>query len=213
MNPREHPLLFLCVAISLLVIALTLTGCGNSDSAPATMPNNPVPAPGDEFFHGDSHFYRWSGQGVGTYVDPTIYQRLSNAIDTGIPGNTTCAMLARFQEDVLQYKPGTVDLMGGANDLLAGLSDTGCLQQMVDEALDDQVRVILWTIPPSPILDPAAVANWNTAVRVMAKADGVTLADAGAATYLPSYWEEDDEHLNNVGYQNVLWPIRGALGP
>lgn len=43
-------------------------------------------------------------------------------INKGINGDTTAGMLARFQNDVVAYKPSHVIIMGGTNDFIMGSS-------------------------------------------------------------------------------------------
>lgn len=48
-------------------------------------------------------------------------------INKGINGDTSGGMLARFQKDVINEKPGFAMIMGGANDIVSG-SDLGIIQ-------------------------------------------------------------------------------------
>jgi lysophospholipase L1-like esterase len=46
----------------------------------------------------------------------------ARVINKGINGNTTSDMLARFERDVLKYKPTHLILMGGINDVVCAES-------------------------------------------------------------------------------------------
>jgi lysophospholipase L1-like esterase len=188
-------------------LLLLLAGCGSDIDV--SLPINPtVAGVGGVYLMGDSITYRWSGQGAGSYVNPTIYALMPGVIDAGVSGNTTCAMLERFEADVLQYKPATVVILGGTNDLLSGSTSTECLSQMADEAREAGAAVILGTIPPSPILDVALVTAWNAAVRAL----GYPVADYGAQSWALTDFEADAEHPSNAGYQDIMWPtLKKAL--
>lgn len=66
-------------------------------------------------------------------------------INKGINGNTTTAMLERFDRAVLQYEPTHVLIMGGINDVLCRESFdriTWNLRLMAEKASDNNIQVI-----------------------------------------------------------------------
>jgi len=52
-------------------------------------------------------------------------------INSGISGDTSAGMLARFNEMVIQHKPSHVIIMGGTNDIFLNISDNHILSNIL----------------------------------------------------------------------------------
>ncbi|MDH5476410.1 MAG: GDSL-type esterase/lipase family protein [Cyclobacteriaceae bacterium] len=68
----------------------------------------------------------------GTEWSNLLQQELNiDIINSGISGDTTGGMLARFQYMVIEHKPTHVIIMGGVNDLSLNLSDNLILSNLL----------------------------------------------------------------------------------
>lgn len=81
------------------------------------------------------------------------------AVNLGKSGDTTEAMLARFEQDVLPYKPKYLLILGGTNSLRGGISATQVVSELAairDKCLLNGIRPIFLTLPP---INPEAIAR------------------------------------------------------
>lgn len=166
---------------------------------------------------GDSLTERWPGKAPGI-------------VTRGVGGQTSGQVLLRFRQDVIALHPRIVHILLGTNDLL-GLAGpftadqfAGNVLDMVELARFHGETVILGTIPPIRDFagfksgDPAPdVARLNAALRKLAKAHDVILADYHAALTGPGgtmrheLYLADGIHLTPGGYQAMQAVFGKAL--
>jgi lysophospholipase L1-like esterase len=154
------------------------------------------PLTDDVVFIGDSVTQIWGNQAA--------FQANKKWIDKGIAGQTSGAIAARFESDVIFLHPGTVHIIAGTNDvypgwvLCKGGNRNTCsnMQSMVETAKHYGIRVVIGTIPPwgcadDPICGLSAadetaaryerIAQLNMWLKTFAAEEGVTLVDYHAA--------------------------------
>lgn len=106
--------------------------------------------------------------------------------NAGISGDTSKGGLARLDRDVLAFKPQLLTIMFGMNDLvrvpLADFIDN--LKQIIQRCRQAGVEVLLCTqnsIVDSPQRPVTKLADFAQAIRDLAKAESLALADCHAA--------------------------------
>ena len=107
----------------------------------------------DIIFFGDSLTFGYGVPKENSWVYKTARKLQLKYINKGKNGDTTSAMLARYNNDVLCYKPSAVFIMGGTNDLLCGRNVDYIIDNieiMIKDALNINSKIILG-IPPSII--------------------------------------------------------------
>lgn len=80
-------------------------------------------------------------------------------INLGKSGDTSEAMLNRFDNDVLPYHPSFLIVMGGSNSLRGGVPASQVIKELTgirDKSLAHGIRPIFLTLPP---INPAAIYN------------------------------------------------------
>lgn len=80
------------------------------------------------------------------------------AMNLGKSGDTAGTMLARFDQDVLPYRPQYLLIMGGSNSLRGGIPAVQVINELAairDKCLQHGIRPIFLTLPP---INPAAIA-------------------------------------------------------
>lgn len=109
--------------------------------------------------------------------DPNL-RILNNA---GVPGDTTADMRARFDRDVLAYKPNVVFILGGTNDQghkVSQATTIANLKAMVVAAKSKGIRVFLMTIPPDSFTSMAPyIDSLNAAIVRLGNANSVVVID------------------------------------
>jgi lysophospholipase L1-like esterase len=173
--------------IVFLLPLLLLQACGSG--IPILPPTN------DVVFIGDSITQLWGEQAT--------FQAHKNWINKGISGQTSNAIAARFDNDVLLLHPGTVHIIAGTNDvypgwvLCKGSRDTcSHMRSMVEKAKHYGIKVVIGTIPPwgcddNPICGLSVadetsarydrIAQLNAWLKTFAAEEGVILVDYHAA--------------------------------
>jgi lysophospholipase L1-like esterase/pimeloyl-ACP methyl ester carboxylesterase len=106
--------------------------------------------------------------------------------NAGISGDTSKGGLARLERDVLAHKPHLVTIMFGMNDLVrVPVADfVANLRQIIQRCRDAGAEVLLCTqnnIVNSPQRPVAKLAEYSQAIRDLAKAESLGLADCFAA--------------------------------
>ncbi len=106
--------------------------------------------------------------------------------NAGISGDTSKGGLARLERDVLVHKPHLVTIMFGMNDLVrVPVADfVANLRQIIQRCRDAGAEVMLCTqnsILNSPSRPVAKLAEYSQAIRDLAKAESLGLADCHAA--------------------------------
>ncbi|MGD0818111.1 MAG: fibronectin type III domain-containing protein [Methanomassiliicoccales archaeon] len=130
-------------------------------------------------------------------------------INSGIGGENTTQILARFTPDVLAHSPTYVFLMGGTNDVLQNLSAATIesnLATMCNMASTAGAKTFLLNIPPATIFTSAQnaeVAQVNAWIATQASANVILVNDhdilASGTTLIPAYDFGDGEHPSSLG--------------
>jgi lysophospholipase L1-like esterase len=111
-------------------------------------------APVNVVFMGDSITSFW---GPGQPGDSDAFTVHPNWINSGVYGETSGQMLARFQNDVIAQSPAMVHILAGTNDVYPGWVLCGGVQNvdtcdnikaMVAMSRSAGIQVLLCTIPP-----------------------------------------------------------------
>jgi lysophospholipase L1-like esterase len=106
--------------------------------------------------------------------------------NAGISGDTTTRGLLRLERDVLAHKPHLVTIMFGMNDLVrTPVADfQNNLREIIRRCRAIDAEVILCTqnsVVENPKWPPAKVAEFTQAIRDIAKAESLPIADCFAA--------------------------------
>ena len=100
------------------------------------------------------------------------YQTYLNfpVVNLGKSGDTTATMLARFDQDVLPFKPKYLLILGGTNSLRGGVPATQVITELTairDKCLTKGIRPIFLTLPPvnpdaiNDVFSEETVDNWR----------------------------------------------------
>lgn len=104
--------------------------------------------------------YRWlTSSGYFTWANILSGGCMDLIHNAGISGDTTTAMLARIDTDVLTYNPDMVIVFGGTNDIaLAYTSATTIsnLRQIYDTLLAKNIKIVICTVLPRTEFDTAS---------------------------------------------------------
>jgi lysophospholipase L1-like esterase len=210
--------------MGLMCLSALVCGCGGDGGssggeetkAPASVSDHTGPV----VFMGDSITHGWPL--------PTSY------VDTGISGETSVAMLARFQTAVISLQPSVVHILAGTNDVWQIPGATiDSVAEMAQEAAAAGACVIIGTIPPDSYLwtlQAAAdlpvfittqaqmneiIAKWNADIELLAQTYGYRLANYHAlfvdaeGNQIESLFS-DGAHPNDQGYtlmDGVVQPL------
>ena len=204
-------------------LAMLLCACGGSEQSNTTITTQPVMPPpvlsGPIVFMGDSITAAW-----------TDLQTLApGSINSGIPGNRSTDMDARFQTDALDYHPDLIVILAGTNDVCNAVNPTtAALFDMVQKAEASGAAVIVGTIPPlgdwshcggagfDAATGNAELAQWNTDIRTGAGTYGYRVADYYRVLVNPdgtqntSLFKSDFIHPDEAGYA-VMDPVLKPL--
>ena len=214
-----------------MILCLLQCACGSSSGStpPANTVITAAIAP-QTVFMGDSITQFWQNGALPDHptANPTLEQRFTGAVDVGIAGQTTAEMLARFDTDVIAHHPAVVVILGGTNDMLrVQTPTTDNIAAMASHASAAGIRVVLCTLPPIErwsagvtITDAttgnAAVADFNSTLRMLASEYGYAIADYHAAMVLPDGSAndalfEDGIHPNDAGYAAMAQTLLPVL--
>lgn len=149
-------------------------------------------------------------------------------INRGIGGQTTIQMLARFRQDVAALNPKAVVVLGGTNDIAAGVSVNQIednLAMIGDLAKAHGIKPIFASILPvsdyhkdadphyemTPGRPPATIQSINSWIRSYCQSQGFIYMDYYAATVdsagqLQADMSDDGLHPNAKGYR-VMSPV------
>jgi lysophospholipase L1-like esterase len=152
----------------------------------------------------------------------SIDSQLKLIRNAGVPGNLTWQMRSRLSADVLAYKPDVLFVMGGTNDLAAGVSQATIianLRTIVTTAQSHGIHVFLLTIPPDSYPAMASRVNsLNGAIVRLGSSLNVRVTDihrplaSSAGTYIARY-TSDGLHLSSLGAQVVANTIYARIKP
>lgn len=136
--------------------------------------------------------------------------------NSGIGGNTSPQMLARYETDVLAYSPGMISIEAGTNEpgsniRVGAIGATGSftdnIYQMIVKGQRIGAKITLWVsiLAQDPSLD-ASIAPYRTAMRQLAASQGCftfdTYADMVAlpsATQNSYFIDSPGQHLSPLG--------------
>jgi len=161
---------------------------------------------------GIEKYYRWS--------DLLSHDMNIEIINSGISGDTTGGMLARFQSMVINKKPSYVIIMGGTNDLSLNLSYELIISNilaMTRHARYNQIVSIIG-IPTrmypmdslaneSIFLDPTSLRDrleiFRNKLKRFANEDGLLFIDF-SVNRTPNLFLEDGLHPNEAGHKVMM---------
>lgn len=136
--------------------------------------------------------------------------RIIHARNAGIGGNTTLAMLNRFDTDVTPFAPTTVALLAGTNDSAVTPFDTWTSQMtsIINKIRGISATPIMATIPPNngTSVRKQAIVKQNVWIREFANRRGIALVDFYALLVDPANgnfkaaYMNDGIHPNAAGY-------------
>ena len=204
--------------IAFLLPLLLLQACGSAIRV--------LPVTNDVVFIGDSITLLWGEQAA--------FQTNKNWINKGISGQTSSAIAARFDNDVLLLHPRTVHIIAGTNDVYpdwvlckSGRDTCSNMLSMVVKAKDYGIKVVIGTIPPwgcddNPICGLSVadetlarydrIAQLNAWLKRFAAEEGVTLVDYHAALtdaeglHYAEGMTNDGVHPSSAGF-SVMQPL------
>ena len=140
--------------ISWLILAVLLSGCGDS-----SLQIEPLPYDGTILSFGDSLTY---GTGVKRQESyPSVLQELTGrtVVNAGVPGELTAEGLKRLPGLLDKHQPDLLILIHGGNDMLRKKSlekAVDNLRQMIEISRSNNVPVVMMAVPnPTLILSPA----------------------------------------------------------
>ena len=196
------------------------TAVRKKSTAPAPKPAT-APAPIYSFVALGDSLTAWPANPWPSRLD-SIDPQLRLIHNAGVPGNLTWQMKGRLSADVLAYKPNALFVMGGTNDLAAGVSQATIianLRAIATTAQSHGIRVFLLMIPPDAY--PAMVSRINAlngAIVALGTSLGVRVTNiyrplaSSAGTYVARY-TSDGLHLSSLGAQVVANTIYARIKP
>ncbi len=113
-------------------------------------------------FLGDSLIYGYGVRRKLSWVSLASARLGIEAVNRGVNGDTTYGMYARFDSDVLAWKPDAVFLMGGCNDVFTAGTADGARAQMARMAALARGHGIAPLVGTAiPLVPPAARRAWG----------------------------------------------------
>lgn len=143
-------------------------------------------------------------------------------INQGVNGERSDQIQARFERDVVAYRPAAVVIIAGVNDVYQGRPAADVIDQlslMYEQARVAGIQVVAGTIIPYNTATPdqnARMREINTWIRRTAEAEGMAFVDtrraAASADNLDLLFESPDGlHPSPAGYQRMAAAIHPAL--
>ena len=159
-------------------------------------------------FLGDAATYNW-----GQAANSSAFQGNPKWINEGLAGSqTSAAMLARFQSDVVSQHPAIVHILAGAVDIgMANDANRAALIQvfqtnliaMVAQASHANIKVILGTIPPQLIANSVQQPqNWQVFEPTLIQNMNGWIESFGAENDIPV-----------INYHDLLCGCVGSTNP
>jgi lysophospholipase L1-like esterase len=179
-----------------------------------------------------SNVVAFMGDSITQLWDIPQYDTTQPTINFGIDGQTTPAMLNRFDNEVIASAPGVVVILGGINDIVQ--YDEGdittppsieSITAMAAMAQSAGIKVILCSVLPTNIAPiptlplvagiPATVDSFNQQLIALAAANGYLYADYYDEMLAPDGTQNtalfmDQVHPNAAGYA-VMWEVLAPL--
>ena len=146
-----------------------------------------------------------------------------NVINQGVNGERSDQILARFDRDVIRFKPRVVVIIAGVNDVYQGRSEGHVRQQltaMYERSRAAGIPVVAGTIIPYNTATPdqnARMRGINDWIRKTAADDPtIDFVDTRAAAAQPGdpdrlFETPDDLHPSPAGYRRMADAIRPVL--
>lgn len=171
----------------------------------------------------------YSSLGMWRWANVILDQRLDIIGNSGIGGQETSQIRARFQTDVLDLNPDILALLAGTNDDGPEDNTWDNLEWMYQTALTAGIFVVAFTIPPQTSSAPTnttTMQNYrlgvNTLIRQFVRSHaGMVLVDlaevwqdktqpgfVGRADYLPDF-----THPGTLGAQVAGYAVARAVSP
>ena len=125
------------------------------------------------------------------YATVAAKGKIKRLANTGVGGNTSTQLLARFDADVLAYNPKVVVLAIGTNDIWQAVAQSvyvANMRDMVAKTIKAGAVPVLVTFTPhlaSPTTKTKAM-SWNAWIRRYAAENGYPLVDMHAVTVDPT---------------------------
>jgi lysophospholipase L1-like esterase len=129
--------------------------------------------------------------------------------NAGIGGQTTTQIAARFETDVVAYRPDWVCILAGTNDSSSASNTKANLASMYESAYRNGIRVIACTIPPSTAVQSKRewqleVNSWitqyaRTRPHIIVANIGAALVDNNTTWQPISGVLSDGTHPNTAG--------------
>jgi lysophospholipase L1-like esterase len=142
--------------------------------------------------------------------------------NSGVPGDTTAMMLARFDRDVLAYKPSVLFIMGGTNDLGHNIpiaTTVANLRAIIVKAKKAGIGVFMMRVPPTAWLgEKDAIDYLNEQIFQMAYSFKVITIDthgplSTSTGVIANKYTTDGVHFTALGAQTlantVYYRIKG----
>lgn len=151
-------------------------------------------------------------------LDPEFFNS-NNYLGVGISGQTSSQMLCRFRGDVIEYKPQTVVILCGTNDVARNLGEYNPeltlrnIASMCDMARSNGIRVVLCSVPPcdyffwnDSIRPQEQIADLNVRIKAYADREGIEYVDYYSAMAVDggamnSEYTDDHCHPVIAGYK------------
>jgi lysophospholipase L1-like esterase len=182
-----------------------------NSASPAPASHSPSPADGSIKFValGDS-LTAWPTGGPWPSRLDAEDSTLVLAHNSGVAGDTTAQMLARFSKDVTHYKPQVLFILGGTNDLGHGVSQATIianLRSIILMARAQKIHVFMMTVPPQT-KPSAAITSLNQAIIHLANSYQIVVIDihavlATTSGVYQSKYTSDGLHFSDLGAQTV----------
>jgi lysophospholipase L1-like esterase len=248
----SRPIIFVFLIMLFVIQAFSQISTGNKAGKPAVEKAAKLPeiirteTPGHELFYqaamradekivfiGDSITEDWR---LDLY-----FPQMNSYINRGIGGETTVAIMSRFQSDVIDLHPRVVVILAGINDI-AGFSGPMTIEQtrdnlvaMTEGAARNGIRVILASVMPvndycldsegnpinqTALRPPARILALNQLIRAYAEQNRIPYIDYHSPMvdtdgFMRVGLTNDGLHPNAAGYTVMkplaLLAIRSAL--
>lgn len=149
-------------------------------------------------------------------------------VNSGISGDTTAGMLARFSSDVLAHQPSHLIIMGGTNDLYFDLDDKyiiSNIKAMLRQAKYHKIEYIIGIpTPVYPIQSASSglfiseakfierIESYKKLLIAFAKGDGCPYIDFSVSMN-KALMLEDGVHPNEMGQKEMVKLVSDFFSP
>jgi lysophospholipase L1-like esterase len=198
----------------ILSLALWVSACSDASGSSQVVQPVAKSTPGPVVFLGDSitELCPWD-------------EYVPDAINSGVSGEHTGQMLARFYTDVLAYRPSVLVLLGGTNDIRQlDSADASNIYAMAQIAKEAGIKVIVGTLPPADInlghyieVERMLFPVYNDKIVKGAAQYGYAVVDYHAALSLPdgsineSLYADKWLHPNKAGCAAMFQQLEPVL--